>query len=179
MKKVVYSLFTAVVAMTIIGFASCNDDEDKDEAVKSKGGLRAEYTYLGDINEPALTPTEFSYHLDGNTLLIEKKNHRCNTVADNPRITTEIHNDTIIVMEEWYNGGFDGDFIFNADSRDINLTVYDLPKGDWVVVNISVTYGSDGNTNNRFIRGVSDDGHLIVGDYIRFRSGNVFHISVE
>ena len=178
MKKAVYSLFAAVIAITLIGFASCNDKEEKEQPVNN-GRLRAEYTYLGDINEPALTPIEFSYHLDGNTLTIEKKNHRCNTIADNPRITTEIHNDTIIVMEEWYNGGFDGDFVFNADSRDINLTVYDLPKGDWVVVNISVTYRSDGNTNNRFIRGVSSDGQLLIGDGIRFRSGNAFHISVK
>lgn len=178
MKKVVYSLFAVVIAMIAIGFASCNDKEEKEQSVNN-GRLRAEYTYLGDINEPALIPIEFSYHLDGNTLTIEKKNHRCNIIADNPRITTEIHNDTIIVMEEWYNRGFDGDFVFNADSRDMNLTVYDLPKGDWVVVNISVTYRSDGNTNNRFIRGVSSDGQLLIGDGIRFRSGNAFHISVK
>ena len=37
MKKAVYSLFAAVIAITLIGFASCNDKEDKEQPLIMAG----------------------------------------------------------------------------------------------------------------------------------------------
>lgn len=172
MKKTIHNIISAAFVISIIGLASCSDKEEKEQSVARESGIQAEHTYLGKINSYSMQ-SDFAYHMDGNTLTIEKTNAFCKLLADTPCIWTEISNDTIFVVEEWHNDGSN-----SSASRDVKLKVSNLPKGKWTVFNAAIFYYSDGNTDCSNIRSIKN-GEVNFGDSYEGGLGISFPIEVE
>lgn len=173
MKKTIHSIIAVAAAIGLIGFVSCNDKEEKEQTNNNDSGVKAEYTFLGEISSVSCDRKDFSYHVDGNTLTIEKTNAFCKLLADTPCIWTEISNDTIFVIEEWHNDGSN-----SSASRDVKLKVSNLPKGKWTVFNAAIFYYFDGNTDCSHVRSI-ENGEVVFGDSYEGGFGISFPIEVK